>query len=237
MPLTRSGKPSDSIEITPLGDSALIIRFRDNADVLSAMRALERAQIPGVIELAPAHGTIGLFYDPEVIAGKIEPARVVGSLGEKIRAALSQRHRRDQVEVRSIDVPVCFDAEFAVDLAEVSARAQLSANEVVDLYCAAEYRVAFLGFTPGFAYLTGLPEKLATPRRAIPRTEIPVGSVAIGGDQTGAYPVASPGGWNVIGRTPLRLFDPNKNPPATLCAGDRVRFHQITRDDFEKEKQ
>ena len=135
-----------------------------------------------------------------------------------------------------MEIPVCFDQEFAVDLEQVAANAQLSANEVVDLYCSAEYRVACVGFTPGFPYLIGLPKKLATPRRASPRKEIPAGSVAIGGEQTGIYPMRSPGGWNVIGRTSLPLFDPVKNPPALLQAGDRVRFHAIGRDEFENEK-
>ncbi|HEU5314150.1 MAG TPA: 5-oxoprolinase subunit PxpB, partial [Candidatus Udaeobacter sp.] len=104
---------------------------------------------------------------------------------------------------------------------------------VIRLHSAAEYRVACIGFVPGFPFLAGLPKKLATPRRDVPRKQIPPGSVGIGGAQTGVYPLCSPGGWNLIGRTPLRLFDPEKNPPALLRAGDRVRFRSITRDEFE----
>ena len=103
----------------------------------------------------------------------------------------------------------------------------------VRLHSTAEYRVACIGFVPGFPFLAGLPKKLATPRRDVPRKEIPSGSVGIGGAQTGVYPLRSPGGWNLIGRTPLRLFDPEKKPPALLRAGDRVRFRSITRDEFE----
>src|SRR5207237_3218780 len=115
------------------------------------------------------------------------------------------------------------------DLEHVARHERVRCKEVVDLDYGAEYRVHCLGFTPGFPFLGGLPGKIATPRRDIPRKEIPAGSVAIGGKQTGIYPIKSPGGWNVIGRTPLRLFDPEKDPPALLRAGDLVRFRAITR--------
>ena len=115
--------------------------------------------------------------------------------------------------------------------------AQISTSEVVDLHSAAEYRVSCIGFTPGFPFLSGMPKKLAIPRRETPRKEIPAGSVGIGGAQTGIYPLRSPGGWNLIGRTPLKLFDPTKNPPALLQAGDRVRFRAITREEFDSLKQ
>jgi inhibitor of KinA len=135
--------------------------------------------------------------------------------------------------VRPVEIPVCYDREFAPDLEEVARHAQISTKEVVDLHTGAEYRVACIGFVPGFPFLAGLPKTLATPRRATPRKEIPPGSVGIGGAQTGIYPLRSPGGWNLIGRTPLKLFEPAKDPPTVLCAGDRVRFRAITRQEFE----
>jgi inhibitor of KinA len=135
--------------------------------------------------------------------------------------------------VSVVEIPVCYDPEFALDLDHVAQHAQMSPKEVVDLHRATDYHVNCIGFTPGFPYLAGLPEKLATPRRATPRKEIPAGSVAIGGRQSGIYSLRSPGGWNVIGRTPLRLFDPQKNPPALLRAGDRLRFQAISRQEFE----
>jgi inhibitor of KinA len=138
--------------------------------------------------------------------------------------------------VRPVEIPVCYDLEFAADLEDVARYAQISTKEVVDLHTGAEYRVACIGFVPGFPFLAGLVKTLATPRRATPRKEIPPGSVGIGGAQTGIYPLRSPGGWNLIGRTPLKLFDPIKNPPALLRAGDRVRFRAITRQEFESLK-
>jgi inhibitor of KinA len=135
-----------------------------------------------------------------------------------------------------IEIPVCYDAEFGFDLDRVAEHTKLSAREVVDLHSTAEYRVACIGFVPGFTFLAGLPKNLATPRRDVPRKEIPPGSVGIGGAQTGIYPLLSPGGWNLIGRTPLKLFDPLKNPPTLLHPGDRVRFRAIARKEFESLK-
>jgi inhibitor of KinA len=206
------------IDIEPLGDSALIIRLRDNVAALKAQQQIENARVRGVIECAPAYETVAVFYD-----GDSFDQTVV-----EIQSALQRRVRGHRVESRTIEVPVDFDSEFAIDLEFVAQRAQLSPNEVVDLYCSVEYRVACVGFTPGFPYLTGLPKQLITPRRGTPRKEIPAGSVAIGGDQTGIYPIASPGGWNVIGRTSLQLFYPNNDPPVLLRAGDRVRFIRST---------
>ena len=133
---------------------------------------------------------------------------------------------------RPVEIPVCYDPEFALDLDRVAEHTKLSEAEIVDLHSSREYRVACIGFVPGFTFLAGLPKNLATPRRDVPRKEIPAGSVGIGGPQTGIYPLRSPGGWNLIGRTPLRFFEPTKNPPTLLCPGDRVRFRPISREEF-----
>jgi inhibitor of KinA len=134
----------------------------------------------------------------------------------------------------AIEIPVCYDDKFAPDLDQVCYHTGLTAEQVIDLHSGAAYRVNCLGFTPGFPYLSGLPAELNTPRRPVPRKGVPAGSVGIGGNQTGIYPSTSPGGWNIIGRTPMRLFTPQKNPPALLCAGDVVRFRPITRREFDE---
>jgi inhibitor of KinA len=234
------------MEIIPLGDSAVIVRVREqfkNApeetldEVLRTFQLLRSAAIPGIIELAPAYTSVAAFFDPIAIAKSIGVSDdAIDWLTERVRAAVAgvgDPGRTVRPPLRTIEIPVCYDPEFAPDLDDVARHAQISLNEVVDLHSAAEYRVACIGFVPGFPFLAGLPKELATPRRAPPRKEIPAGSVGIGGAQTGVYPLRSPGGWNLIGRTPLHLFDPEKTPPVFLRAGDRVRFRSVTREEFE----
>ena len=237
------------MEIGPLGDSALIVRVREEFEdapeetlneVLHAFEQLRSAGIPSVIELAPAYISVAVFFDPlQVAKASGQPDRAFDWLKERVRRAITAvadrgKRRRTKRNIQDpVEIPVCYDPEFGPDLADVARRAQISREEVVDLHSAAEYRVACIGFVPGFPFLVGLPKKLATPRRSTPRKEIAPGSVGIGGTQTGIYPLRSPGGWNLIGRTPLKLFNPAKNPPALLRAGDRVRFRAIARDEFE----
>jgi len=234
------------MEIVPLGDSALIVRvredFRNDSDatseaVLAALHRLESAKIPGVVDLAPAYTTIAVFFDPiRVVEAGASFASVIDWLTEKIQRALNKNTKRKQkkAETRTVEIPVCYENEFAPDLGVVARRANISPQEVTKIHAAPEYRVACVGFTPGFGFLSGLDPKLATPRRSTPRTDVPPGSVAIGGTQTGIYPIRSPGGWNIIGRTPLRMFDVRRNPPTLLCTGDRIRFRGITREEFER---
>ena len=240
------------MEIIPLGDSALILRVRERFDdapeqtldtVLRALQQLQSAAIPGVIELAPAYTSIAVFFDPIVVAKATEtPGDLFDRSVERIRAAVAadadrgKRRRPARPGVRVVEIPVCYDPEFALDIDDVARRANMSPSEVIRLHSASQYRVACIGFVPGFPFLAGLPKELATPRRDVPRKQIPPGSVGIGGAQTGIYPLRSPGGWNLIGRTPLRLFDPEKIPPALLRAGECVRFRKITRDEFESLK-
>jgi inhibitor of KinA len=225
------------MRIEPLGDSALLVRVVEEFHpeqsldaVLDAVHRIELAAIPGVIELAPAYTTIGVFFDA---------ARVVDfdELKTTIERALqfSLEPPRPRAETGSIiEVPVCYETEFAPDLAEVARHANLLEEEVMARHVAGSYRVTCVGFTPGFPYLSGLPAELATPRRVSPRKEIPAGAVAIGGTQTGIYPRKSPGGWHIIGRTPLQLFDVDRESPALFHPGDQVRFRKIARDEFDR---
>src|SRR5881227_1422918 len=241
------------MEIVPLGDSALIVRVRERFEdapeetlneVLQTFQQLRSAAIPGVTEVAPAYTSVAVFCDPlQAAKARGQSDRAFDWLNERVQrviAATSDRRRRGRTtkgDVRLVEIPVCYDAEFGPDLDDVARHAQISTKEVVDLHSAAEYRVACIGFVPGFPFLTGLPKAIATPRRSTPRTEISPGAVGIGGAQTGVYPLRSPGGWNLIGRTPLKLFDPAKDPPTLLQGGDRVRFRAITREEFESLKQ
>jgi inhibitor of KinA len=221
------------MRIEPLGDSALLIRVVEEFEVeesldavLRATRQLELAQIRGVIDLAPAYTTVGVFFDPA-------QTETFDEFRASVERALENNVDSGSRAAATIEVPVCYEDEFAPDLEEIGQRADLPPDEIIRRHAEANYRVSCVGFTPGFPYLSGLPPELATPRRASPRKEIPAGAVAIGGTQTGIYPRKSPGGWNIIGRTPLRLFDVARNPAALFHAGDRVRFRKISRQEFD----
>jgi len=215
-------------EFIPLGDSALIWRLPDSlGKVRAAAEKLASAEITGLQEIVPAFASVGIFFthpiDPETSAGEI-------------LAAMKRRRRpaRLSIKPRTIEIPVCYESIFAPDLEAVANHCGLSPNELIARHSKARYQVRCVGFTPGFPYLGGLPKELAMPRRPTPRTRVPAGSVAIGGSQTGIYSLSSPGGWNLIGRTPLHLFNPQRELPALLRIGDRVRFRAISAEQFEQ---
>lgn len=172
--------------------------------------------MPGVRNLNPAYASVLVSFNP------LETD--TDSLATSIREVAGAKVEEPLPEPRLVEVPVKYGGEAGPDLEEVAKLHGIPAAEVIALHSSAEYLVYFLGFSPGFPYLGGMPESLATPRLARPRRLVPAGSVAIGGSQTGIYPVASPGGWRIIGRTPLELFNPDRNPPVLLEMGDRLRF-------------
>ena len=220
------------MKISPLGDSALIVDFEDESSnrerllsrALSAAAALECAKVPGVVEVTSSYQSVAIFFDP---------TRVEHDMREKIHSLVASTGARILGKTRKMEIPVCYEPEFALDFGRIEAETKLSADEIIELHSSAEYTVACIGFMPGFPFLAGLSEKLRVPRLPSPRTKVPAGSVAIANAQAGVYPLESPGGWNLIGRTPLRLFRVNEDPPTLLQAGDRVRFRRITRDEFE----
>ena len=216
----------------PLGDSAVVIALGETIDAATASRVravaseLERHPPAGMIDVVPAFACVALFFEP----GR---APSLAALRADLAAVLAHADAAMvSLAPRVVEVPVCYGGEYGPDLAEVAARAGLPAPDVIALHSGADYRVHAIGFAPGFPYLGGLPARLATPRRATPRTLVPAGSVGIGGEQAGVYPFATPGGWNLIGRTPLRLFDADREPPSLLRAGDRVRFRAISEEEF-----
>jgi inhibitor of KinA len=133
---------------------------------------------------------------------------------------------------RTVEIPVCYGGDLGPDIDDVARQHGMSAQDVIDIHASGDYLVYMVGFMPGFAYLGGLSSRIATPRRQTPRTAVPAGSVGIGGEQTGVYPLVSPGGWNLIGRTPLRIFDIDRTDAALLATGDRVRFRPISNGEF-----
>jgi inhibitor of KinA len=229
------------MQITPLGDNALMVEVGDVINesthhrVQKVWRALAAAPLPGVTELVPAYTTVTAFYDPAaaVQAGAPEDS-IADWLGGKLRERIKDPPKTDKFKGRTVEIPVCYDAEFGPDLGLVAKQAKLTPEEVIKRHAKPEYLVYLVGFAPGFPYLGGLPKELQTPRHAKPRMTVPPGSVGLGGEQTGIYPLATPGGWNLIGRTPVKLFRPTEEPPVLLRAGDRVKFKAITRAEFTK---
>lgn len=217
--------------VCPVGDTGLLASFEQRIaqSVGAAVAALNTrvvaAAIPGVVETVPAFATLLIFYDPLVTEYDAVAAAV-----QKLAQAPGSDTAAE--EGRLVEIPVCYGGTFGPDLPFVAEHAGLTEKEVMELHAGREYRIYMLGFLPGFPYLGGLDERLFTPRLPTPRTAIPAGSVGIGGEQTGVYPIASPGGWQVIGRTPLKLFDPSAGR-LPYAAGDRIWFKPITQDEFD----
>jgi inhibitor of KinA len=216
--------------ILACGDTALSVEFGDKLDprlsglVLALYRRLADARVPGVVEAVPTFRALMVHYDP--LAASC--ADVTAAL-ERLMRALAPADAGG----RLWQLPVCYEGELAPDLAEVAARTKLAPEEVVARHSAATYRVYMIGFLPGYPYMGELPRELHLPRRENPRTKVPMGSVSIATNQTAIYTFESPGGWHLIGRTPVRLFDPRREDWALLEPGDAVRFEPIGRARFD----
>lgn len=218
--------------LSPLGDSAVVLTLPGGMDAALTGRVhalaaeIERHPPRGLIDVVPAFTSVAVFYDIAQVAGYERFCAELEELAERAGTTVVGN------AATSVEIPVCYGHEGGPDLAAVAAHHFLSTEQVIALHCGGDYLVHAIGFAPGFPYLGGMPERLATPRRATPRPEVPAGSVGIGGAQTGIYPLEMPGGWNLIGRTPLRLFDPQRSPAALLRAGDRVTFRAIAPAEF-----
>ena len=211
--------------IRAASDRALLVSFGEEvtAETAGVVARLTRSLegLRGIVNLHPAYVSVLVEFDPRL--------RRHDEIEALVRERLESGPAADapaQPE-RTVEIPVRYGGEFGPDLHDVARRAGLSPERAVELHASARYVVHFLGFSPGFPYLGGLPPELATPRLDVPRKLAPAGSVAIGGSHAGIYPMDSPGGWRIIGRTPLRLFDTDASPPALLAMGDRVRFLPI----------
>lgn len=225
--------PLAGLSLEPLAEDAWLLRFGEVIDSavnarVHAAAALIGAHLPDV-ECVPAYASLLLRFDPA--AWLDDDATAAGQhLRDAIAAALRSAPA-DTITPREVILPVCYDG---ADLHEVAAHARMRVEEVIARHTGASYRVAMLGFAPGFPYLLGLDPALAMPRRSQPRLSVPAGSVAIGGLQTGIYPQALPGGWQLIGRTPTRLFDLDATSPSLLQPGDHVRFQAIDEQAFQR---
>ena len=211
-------------------DHSLLVTFgdqisREHHSFVARLLACLRAEPnPATLNLHPAYTSLLISFNPLVT----HPSR----FEEYVRTLVDHLRLVKLPPSRTIEVPVCYDPEFATDLEFVARYAGLSTEDVVRRHGSPEYLVYFIGFAPGFAYLGGLPRELSVPRLPTPRLTVPAGSVALGGQQAGIYSVSSPGGWRIIGRTPLRLFDPEESDPTFLRLGDVVLFKQISRTEY-----
>lgn len=212
------------------GDTGLIVEFGEgidpavNARVRSVAAAVKTSPPQGVIEIIPTYRSLLLIYDPLI------------TLPEKLIRFIEQADTglgdEDSGPFRRVDIPVCYGGEFGPDMETVAKTAGLGIDEVIQRHSAADYLIYMVGFTPGFPFLGGLDERLFTPRLKTPRMAVPMGSVGIANNQTGIYPITSPGGWQIIGRTPLTLFAPHRENPFLYQAGDRIRFIPISPEEY-----
>ncbi|MBB6734422.1 5-oxoprolinase subunit PxpB [Cohnella zeiphila] len=232
-------------KISPLGDLAVMVQFGETIEQATYERVrqlsnyLERFPFVGMVEYVPSFLSVTVYYDPYALIGETilsDAQEIVGPYelaAKRVEEILAKLEASGDQQPRIVEIPVCYGGEFGPDLPEVAAYHNLSEQEVIDIHSSADYLVYMLGFAPGFAYLGGLPESIATPRRQTPRLSIPAGTVGIAGDQTGVYPIATPGGWQLIGRTTEALFLPSQMPPTRLRAGDIVRFRPISRAEYD----
>jgi KipI family sensor histidine kinase inhibitor len=225
-PLPRRLRPQ---QIFNLGDRALLASFAQEPAPLRLpmvhgfAHAVRAWACPAVLDVVEAPDSVTVHYAPERLDRRLQADPAGHMRAQLLALCVTPRTKSSAEHV----IPVCYEPEVAQDLLAVAAGRGLSMEQLIHLHTQPEYTVAALGFLPGFAYLQGLPAALHTPRRPTPRTLVPTGSVAIGNEFTGVYPAASPGGWHLIGRTPVRLFDPERAAPSVLQPGDRVRFRRI----------
>jgi inhibitor of KinA len=218
--------------VVPAGDSALVVEFEEridpavNARVIALADALQRAALPGVRDVVPTFRSVAVYFDP---------------LRTDYDAVLSTIEREggrpptaDPQPRTPIRIPVCYGGEFGPDLPNVAAFAKMNEDDVVEVHCSRSYRVFMLGFVAGFAYMGIVDPRIAMPRHSTPRVKVPLGSVGIAGVQTGIYPAETPGGWQLIGRTPIRPFDASRAEPFLMKAGDRIQFTPIDRADYDR---
>lgn len=213
----------------PAGDTGLVIEFGEHIDrvvsrlVLALQARIHAARLPGVVETVPTFGSLLIHLDPDTTS--VLPT-------EKAVIALLRDLEAEEMPLRRWVIPVCYESAFAPDLGAVAEQCSLTPSQVVEIHRANEYHVYMIGFLPGFPYIGDLPQEIVLPRRPDPRLNVPPGSVAIATTLTAIYPLQSPGGWHLIGRTPVRLFDIGSVAPALLSPGDKVTFAPISPDEF-----
>lgn len=226
--------------IYPCGDHAVTIELGDaidltvNEKVMALFGYVKAAQITGVQDVIPSYHTITLVYDITVLKKQSPASSVYEMMCGELQKAVNAYTATSYTVPRLVKIPVCYDLSLAPDLGSLAASHHLSVAEVIQLHTAKTYRVYMIGFLPGFAYMGSVDDKIITPRKEKPRTKVPAGSVGIAGRQTGIYPLDSPGGWQLIGQTPVQMFTIAKEEPCYLQPGDEVQFYPVSINEFKK---
>ncbi|MFN4315846.1 MAG: 5-oxoprolinase subunit PxpB [Chitinophagaceae bacterium] len=221
------------------GDRSVRVNFGDNLSdhvyfqVIHLLNSLRADSLPGIEDLVPSYTSLTIYFDPAKLRQNQNGRTIFDFWSSEIAGRVQRIEGLPMPGGRDMEIPVCYDIELAADLSAVALSTGLSINEIVRLHCGQPYRVYLIGFLPGFPYLGTLPVELQLPRKQIP-TNVPAGSVAIAGLQSGIYPVQSPGGWHVIGRTPLSIFDSSLPEPCLLQAGDLVQFTPISKHEYDR---
>lgn len=218
------------VKFMPSGDRAMVVEFgnaidtRINDQVHTLARRIEEEQIPGIVELVPTFRSLMVYYDP-FLTSYAKLKAVLENSGE-IGAGSAKEKKR------ILKIPCCYGARFGQDLADMEAYTGLDRDEIIAIHSSVDYKIYMMGFLPGFVYLGGLDKRIEIPRLKTPRVKIQPGAVGIAGNQTGVYPLASPGGWRLMGGTPVDFYDPDREEPILCKAGEFIRFIPITIDDY-----
>lgn len=226
---------NENIRILTAGDSSLLIEFGKeispeiNKRISATVQLMKEQHIEGVVDIIPAFASLLINYDPRVVKYNVLVKRMKHLL--KLDAKVENGHKR------IFEIPVCYGGEFGPDLGNIAEHAGLTEQEVIDIHSSRDYLIYMLGFLPGFCYLGGLDERIFTPRLVNPRIRIEAGSVGIGGSQTGIYPLESPGGWQLMGKTPVKTYDPDRETPILVEAGDYIRFIPVDRAEYDRIKE
>lgn len=227
------------VDIKPLGDSALIVQLGEGISptlhklVKSLSELISTNPFKGIIEYVPAYNNITVYYNPFLVQNVHSGSNsAYDKVSNHIKKIVQQITLENRTDTRTVTIPVCYGGEFGPDLENVASVNNLTIDEVIDIHTSSECLVYMLGFAPGFPFMGGMNERIATPRRDTPRLSIPQGSVGIAGKQTGIYSLETPGGWQIIGRTPLNLFLPKQSPPSLLQAGDKIQFVSIAPEEY-----
>lgn len=225
----------EKIKILTAGDSSLLIEFGKeispeiNKRISATVQLMKEQHIEGVVDVIPAFASLLINYDPRVIA--------YDKLVKRMKHLLKMDAKVETGKKRIFEIPVCYGGEFGPDLENIAKHANLTEQEVIDIHSSRDYLIYMLGFLPGFCYLGGLDERIYTPRLVNPRIKIEAGSVGIGGSQTGIYPLESPGGWQLMGKTPVKTYDPERETPILVEAGDYIRFIPVDRAEYDRIKE